>query len=87
MNTANDVQTTKDKSPCVFCKGDLNEQTVRYTKELNNRVVIIENVPALVCAQCGEQFYAPDTIDVLHETVRSGSTTATTDVPVYRFPR
>ena len=56
---------------CLCCKADaIEESTNAYCAHLKNCYVIIENVPCLKCAQCGEVLYASDTlekIDVLLE--------------------
>lgn len=47
----------------------LVEKKVRYTLELNGRIVIVENVPARVCVETGEQFFSPETVETLQKTV------------------
>ena len=54
---------------CAFCKGDLENRLVRYVQEYKGRVVIIDNVPAEVCAQCGEKFFAPDVAEKVPQIV------------------
>lgn len=46
------------KNICVFCGGDIKENTVTLIKEYQGKMFIIENVPAGVCAQCGEREYS-----------------------------
>ncbi len=38
----------------------LIEQEVTYTLEINGNFFIIENVPARVCVETGERFFAPE---------------------------
>jgi YgiT-type zinc finger domain-containing protein len=33
--------------------------TITYTLEMDEKFIIIENVPARVCEETGEQFFAP----------------------------
>ena len=47
------------QSQCAFCQGDLDEKTITYPTEFDGRVVIVDNVPALVCSQCGEVALRP----------------------------
>ena len=42
---------------CVYCKGSLEEKASIFTLVLENRVVIIKDVPSHVCRQCGETSY------------------------------
>ena len=41
------------------------EQKVTYTLEYGGRFIIIENVPARVCLESGEQYFAPETVEQL----------------------
>ena len=56
---------------CLCCKADAMEKSTNaYFAHLKNCYVIIENVPCMKCAQCGEVLYSSDTlekIDVLLE--------------------
>lgn len=58
-----DGSTTEDVNEggrCSVCKGALEQRLIRYIQEYKGRVVIIHNVPADVCSDCGEQFIRPD---------------------------
>ena len=50
----------------------LVEQAVTYTLEMNGSLFVIENVPARVDIETGEQFFAPETVDRLREIIRGG---------------
>jgi len=64
----------------------IQEATVTYTAEVDGRVVIIEHVPARVCVQTGEQFFAPETVERIHAIVRGETRPARTILtPVYDF--
>lgn len=47
----------------------LIEQEVTYTLEINGNFFIIENVPARVCVETGECFFAPETVERLQEII------------------
>jgi YgiT-type zinc finger domain-containing protein len=47
----------------------LIEQEVTYTLEINGNFFIIENVPAIVCVETGERFFAPETVERLQEII------------------
>ena len=51
---------------------DFVERRVRYRVDLGDRLVVIENVPARVCEQTGEQFFAPETAERLWQIVHGG---------------
>lgn len=45
---------------CYFCKGRVVLQKVKVDFRWGRRLKIIEDVPASVCQQCGEQYFASD---------------------------
>ena len=48
---------------CHICKGHVEERLVTRLQEYNGQWYIIENLPALVCNQCGETYYTPQAHD------------------------
>ena len=62
------------------------EQRVTYTVEVEGRVVVIENVPARVCVETGEQFFSPQTVERIHAIVRGNQKPSRMiNTPVYEF--
>ena len=49
--------------PCSFCGGELEEKEVEVIKKADGKVVVIKEVPALVCQQCGERYFSIDTAE------------------------
>lgn len=41
---------------CVLCKSHLEESKVNHIVDLDGHIIIIKNVPARICKQCGEYF-------------------------------
>ena len=41
---------------CVLCKADLTKGNVNHIVDLGEGIIIIKNVPANICEQCGEYF-------------------------------
>jgi YgiT-type zinc finger domain-containing protein len=54
--------TTNWQEPLV------NKQ-VTYTLNLNGQLILIENVPARVNEETGEQFFSPSTVERLQQTI------------------
>ena len=54
---------------CDVCGGVMTEDMVTYTIQLDDKLVVVEHVPAKVCGQCGERLYSPDTVEQLQNTV------------------
>lgn len=61
-------------------------KTVRYTLEYGGQVYIVENVPARVDEETGEQFFAPDTVERLHEVIHGNrKPDRVIETPVYDY--
>ena len=41
---------------CPLCKGYKHKSTTTFTVDLKFGVVVVRDVPALVCEQCGEEW-------------------------------
>jgi hypothetical protein len=63
----------------------LIEQKVTYTLEMNGKFFLIENVPARVNVETGEQYFSPKTVDRLQQIVWKGQPTRTVTLPAYKF--
>jgi len=48
------------------------ETTVTYTVEHAGRLYVIEHMPARVCRETGEQYFAPETVERIHELIEGG---------------
>ena len=44
------------KNRCPLCEGSKNEGTSTYTVDLGFGVVVVRDVPAKICTQCGEEW-------------------------------
>lgn len=45
------------------------ETQVTYTIEHQGKFYIIEHVPARVCQETGEQYFAPETVEHIHDLI------------------
>lgn len=50
-------------------KETMVEQRVTYVLEVEGRIIVIENVPARVCLETGERFFAPETVERLQQMI------------------
>ncbi|MFZ1897311.1 type II toxin-antitoxin system MqsA family antitoxin [Methanoregula sp.] len=46
---------------CSFCKGKLHEGKTEFLAHAAGEVIVIKDVPAYVCEQCGEAWYTAET--------------------------
>lgn len=64
----------------------LVERRVAYTLEHEGRVYIVENVPARVNEETGEQFFAPATVERLQAMILGdGEPDRVIETPVFEF--
>ena len=67
-------------------KETMVERKVTYTVEVSGKFIVIENVPARVCLETGEQFFSPETVERLqHMSWEQRKPTRVIEVPVYEF--
>ena len=60
---------------CSFCRGKLVEGHTEFVAHVKESVIVIEDVPAWICEQCGEPYFSSETsqkIDVIMKQVHSG---------------
>ena len=71
---------------CDICGGPMVEQEVTYRIELDEKLIVVENVPAKVCVQCGERLYSAVTVERLQQTVWEKKTPSKVlETPVFDF--
>ena len=54
---------------CFRCKGDTGNKHVKHAVTLDQSVIIVKNVPALVCMQCGEVYFVDETMSRLESII------------------
>ena len=69
VTSGNRATTTGKRTPgpsgakldrCALCNGRLEEGATEFMARAGGEVVIINNVPAYVCEQCGEPYYTAE---------------------------
>jgi len=67
-------------------KETMIETEVTYTLEHRGEFYIIEQVPARVCRETGEQFFRPETVEHIQEIIRSKKEPdRVIETPVYKY--
>lgn len=62
------------------------ERKVTYTLEKDGRFIIVENVPARVCVETGEQLFSSETVERLQQMIWEGEKPKKIiETPVYEF--
>lgn len=60
---------------CPICGGNKKEGTTTFAVDLGFGVIVIRNVPALVCSQCGADWITDDVAGDLEKTVENAKRT------------
>jgi YgiT-type zinc finger domain-containing protein len=64
----------------------MRDERVTYTLKKDEKFYIIENVPAKVCVETGEEFFAPETVDRLQKIILAGGKPKKTiETPIFEF--
>ena len=69
---------------CFMCKGRLLNQIKTYMVEVENCIIIVKNVPAQVCGQCGEISYSHN-IAIQLENIVTSLRSSITEIAVANY--
>lgn len=70
----------------MSAKETMVERRVTYTLERDGKFVIVENVPARLCLETGEQFFSPETVERLQQMIwEDKEPKRMIETPVYEF--
>lgn len=59
---------------------------VTYTLKVGDRLFVVENVPARVCRETGEQLFSPETVERLQQLIAGkAQPRKTIETPVYDY--
>jgi YgiT-type zinc finger domain-containing protein len=58
---------------CYFCKGKVADQQITVDYRWGDTLVVIKDVPAGVCEQCGEKYLSSDVYKELERLAKSKS--------------
>lgn len=47
---------------CTFCGSEVEERRIDYDYRRRGHLLVMRNVPAGVCRQCGEKYFRPDVL-------------------------
>lgn len=73
---------------CTFCKSKMTGETTNLDLRINDKLVVVENVPAYICHFCGEKVVSPKVVREVERLVRKKMKSRTVkriSVPVMHF--
>ncbi len=76
---------------CSFCGGEVEEKRIDYDYRRKAKLLIMRNVPAGVCRQCGEKYFKPDVLKRMDQSYhdifeRHETPEKMLEVPALSFP-
>jgi YgiT-type zinc finger domain-containing protein len=54
---------------CYFCRGEMQKAKIPYTINKKGYHLLIDEVPAWICEQCGEQYFEGNVVDAIQKLV------------------
>ncbi len=66
------------------CSGEYEARSIVHTARRKGKVIVIDHVPAEVCAECGDTLLHPDTVRKV-ETLLQQERQPEKRVPLYEF--
>jgi len=57
----------KTYGDCTYCGGEVVEKKIDYDYRRSNQLMVVSNVPAGVCRQCGEKYFKPEILKRMDE--------------------
>jgi YgiT-type zinc finger domain-containing protein len=67
-------------------KETMIDTEVTYSVEHDGKFILIEHVPARVCRETGEQYFAPETVEHIHAVIKTGKKPVRIiKTPVYKY--
>jgi len=81
----NDIVERAFNMNCFLCKGDMESGLTTHTVDLKSCIVIIRDVPAMVCTQCGEVWYNGTVTREVEKIVDAVTATALAEIAVVNY--
>lgn len=55
---------------CCFCDGKLKEGITNLVIKVDEEIISIKDVPALICENCGERYFTPEVSRKIDEVMK-----------------
>lgn len=55
---------------CEYCNGSIVERKVELPRKVGGKYVLIKNVPAGVCRECGMRYYTANVLKTIEESIK-----------------
>ena len=72
---------------CGICKAEMEKKDVTYTEDIDQGVVIVRHVPALVCVECGNTWYSGTVAAQLEKLLDKFASSTGAEVSVINYAK
>ena len=55
---------------CFYCKGKMEKGKTSYVVNRKGYHLVLDNVPAFICMQCGEPYFEPEGVELVQAMIR-----------------
>ena len=55
---------------CCFCDGNLKKGTTDLVIKIDDEIISIKDIPALICGNCGEKYFSPEISRKIDEVMK-----------------
>ncbi|HNB46627.1 MAG: type II toxin-antitoxin system MqsA family antitoxin [Rhodocyclaceae bacterium] len=71
---------------CEVCGGtEVRDEVVDEVFHVDGRYVLVEHIPATVCAQCGEMTFTRDAVEAVRQRVHGAAATRSVQLEVFAY--
>ena len=71
---------------CQICEGQYEQQLIARAYRRDGKVIVVDDVPAEVCKQCGDTLLKPETVELIQSALAEADKTKEF-APVVHLPR
>lgn len=71
---------------CSACHSETTSKNITYTQWYQGELIAVENVPAEVCQNCGEEYFSPEIVDKIQRVIELHRSSKTIQEPVFQLP-
>ena len=54
---------------CIHCQGEMKRGTTPFHVDRKGCQVLLDNVPAWICQQCGEPYFEENEVDAIQDLI------------------
>lgn len=55
---------------CIYCQGKMEQGTAPFHIDRSGYHLILDTIPAWVCAQCGEVYFEESEVEAIQKVIR-----------------